>query len=317
MIIFGSMRTVFLFPGQGAQYPGMGKDLWDFSAKVKELFKRASDITSINMEKLLFEGSAEDLRATDKAQAALTLVNLAAAVVLREKGIVPGAAAGFSLGEYAALVTAGVLTEEAVFSLVKFRGEVMESASRALDAPEGQPGMAAVMGLDLPDVRKALEAAGIPDVYAANYNSPVQTVISGTAAALSKAEEVLKAAGARRCVRLKVSGPFHSPLLGAARAEFEAALAEYTFADPSLPLYSNVTGKAVSSGAVAKRLAGEQITSPVLWVDIERNLRAEGFERVLEAGPGTVLAGLWKAVYPDFPCLPAGTVEAIAGIAGK
>jgi [acyl-carrier-protein] S-malonyltransferase len=126
----------------------------------------------------------------------------------------------------------------------------------------------------------------------------------------------LKAAGARRCIRLKVSGPFHSPLLASARAEFEAELAKYAFADPSLPLYSNVTGKPVSSGEEAKRLAGEQITSPVLWVNIERNLKAEGFQRALEAGPGTALGGLWKAVCPEAPCLPAGTWEAIKEIEG-
>ncbi|MDR1625877.1 MAG: ACP S-malonyltransferase [Spirochaetia bacterium] len=310
------MKTVFLFPGQGAQYPGMGKDLWDHSARVKELFRLASDLTHTDMEKLLFEGSAEDLRATDKAQAAITLANLAAAAVLRGRGILPGAAAGFSLGEYAALAVCGVIGEEAVFSLVKFRGGVMESASRALDAPEGPPGMSAVVGLDLPDVTGALEAAGVRDVYAANYNSPAQTVVSGGAAALSKAEAVLKAAGARRCIRLKVSGPFHSPLLASARAEFEAELAKHAFADPALPLYSNVTGKRVSSGEEARRLAGEQITSPVLWVNIERSLKAEGFQRALEAGPGTVLGGLWKAVCPETPCLPAGTWEAIQALEG-
>jgi [acyl-carrier-protein] S-malonyltransferase len=309
------MKTVFLFPGQGAQYPGMGKDLWNSGAGVRELFELASDVTRIDMEKLLFEGNAEELGATDKTQAAVTLVNLAAAAVLRDRGIAPGAAAGFSLGEYAALVSAGVISAEAVFSLVKFRGEVMERASRALDAPDGRPGMAAVMGLDFPDVRRALEDAGVEDVYTANYNSPSQTVISGTFAGLAKAEGVLKAAGARRCVRLKVSGPFHSPLLTSARREFEAELADYVFADPALPLYSNVTGKAVSSGEEARRLAGEQITSPVLWVDIERKIQAEGFQRVLEAGPGTVLAGLWKALYPEQPCLAAGSVEAIEGIA--
>jgi [acyl-carrier-protein] S-malonyltransferase len=188
----------------------------------------------------------------------------------------------------------------------------MEKASRALDTPEGSPGMAAVMGLDFPDVHKALE--GLGEVYAANYNSPVQTVVSGTAAALSKAEEALKAAGARRFIRLKVSGPFHSPLLSEARKAFEAELAKYDFADPALPLYSNVTGKCVASKEEAKRLAGEQVTSPVLWVDSEKNIQAAGCERVLEVGPGTVLAGLWKALYAEPLCQAAGTAEAIEKI---
>ncbi|MDR3201477.1 MAG: ACP S-malonyltransferase [Spirochaetales bacterium] len=305
------MKTVFLFPGQGAQYPGMGKDLWEKSASVKELFRLASGVTGCDMQKLLFEGSAEELKATDKTQGAITLANLSAAAFLREQGIVPNAAAGFSLGEYAALVTAGVIGAEAVFSLVKFRGEVMEKASRALDTPEGSPGMAAVMGLDLPDVRKALESAGITDVYAANYNSPVQTVVSGSPAALAAAETALKAAGARRCIRLAVSGPFHSPLLADARKAFEAELAKYSFADPAIPVFSNVTGKIIASGDEAKRLAGEQITTPVLWVDIEKNIQAGGYERILEVGPGTVLAGLWKALYADPVCRSAGTAEAI------
>jgi [acyl-carrier-protein] S-malonyltransferase len=308
------MKTVFLFPGQGAQYPGMGKDLWEHSSAVKDLFRLASDVTGINMEKLLFEGAAEELMATDKAQAAITLVNLSAMIVLREKGITPQAAAGFSLGEYAALCAAGVITRKDVFSLVKFRGEVMENASRALDTPEGPAGMAAVMGLDFADVRKALESAGLAEAFPANYNSPVQTVVSGTAAALSAAEAVLKTAGARRCIRLKVSGPFHSPLLAQARSAFEAELAKYTFADPVIPVYSNVTGRPIASGEEAKRLAGEQITSPVLWVDIEKGLKSEGYSRAFEAGPGTVLSGLWKALYPEEPCTAAGTSEAIAAI---
>ena len=308
------MKTVFLFPGQGAQYPGMGKDLWEKSLPVKKLFRLASEGMGCDMEKLLFEGSPEELKATDKAQGAITLVNLAAAACLKEKGIVPDAAAGFSLGEYAALVAAGVITEEAVFSLVKFRGGAMEKASRALDTPAGAAGMSAVIGLDLSVVQKTLREAGITEAWAANYNSPVQTVISGAAEALAAAENALKAAGARRCMRLPVSGPFHSPLLAAARREFEAELEKYDFADPRIPLYSNVTGKAVASGAEAKRLAGEQISSAVLWVDIERNLKAAGAVRVLEAGPGTVLCGLWKAVFPAEPCLPAGTWEAIQGI---
>ncbi|MDR1933080.1 MAG: ACP S-malonyltransferase [Spirochaetales bacterium] len=311
------MKTVFLFPGQGAQYPGMGKDLWEKSDAVKDLFRLASGVMGLDMKKLLFEGSAADLKTTDKAQGAITLVNLSAAAFLRDRGVVPGAAAGFSLGEYAALVTAGVIDAEAVFSLVKFRGEVMEAASRALDTAEGPPGMTAVMGLDLPDVRDALAAAGIADVYAANYNSPVQTVLSGAAAALGRAEAALAAAGARRCIRLAVSGPFHSPLLAQARTAFEAELEKYSFADPALTVYSNVTGKPVASGGEAKRLAGEQITSAVLWVDIEKNVKAAGCAGVLEAGPGTVLAGLWKALFPEQPCLAAGTVEAILKISGQ
>ncbi len=308
------MKTVFLFPGQGAQYPGMGKDLWESGDAVKNLFRAASDAARMDLKKLLFEGTEEELRATDKAQAAITLVNLAAAAALKDRGIEPSGAAGFSLGEYAALAAAEILPAEAVFALVRFRGDVMEKASRRLDGPDGGAGMAAVLGLDFPAVEAAILASGAGDLFAANYNSPVQTVISGTAAALTKAEEIFRAAGAKRIIRLKVSGPFHSPLLAEARAAFEAELGKYPFSDPKIPVYSNVTGAPIPSGVEAKRLCGLQITSPVLWVDVEHAVKASGCGRVLEAGPGTVLAGLWKAVYPGEPCLPAGKISEIAAL---
>jgi [acyl-carrier-protein] S-malonyltransferase len=308
------MKTVFLFPGQGAQYPGMGKDLWDSCSEVKSLFRLASEVSGFSLEKLLFEGTEDELKATDKAQTAITLVNLSAAAVLRERGVYPDGAAGFSLGEFAALAAAGVLSVEDVFALVRVRGEFMEKASRSHDTPEGPAGMAAVLGLDLPEIRKAIESGGIEGLYAANYNSPVQTVVSGTAAAIARAEDLFKQAGAKRVIKLKVSGPFHSPLLEDARKVFETELAKVPFSDPKIPLYSNVTGKAITSGGEAKELCGRQIVSPVLWVEVERAVNAAGFGRVLETGPGTVLCGLWKAVFPDRPARPAGSLTDIEDI---
>jgi [acyl-carrier-protein] S-malonyltransferase len=310
-----AVKCVFLFPGQGAQYPGMGKDLFDQSAKVRDLFTLASEVTSLDLQRLLFSGTEDELKATDKTQTAVTLVNLAAAAVLREHGIQTEAVAGFSLGEFAALAEAGVLPAETVLRLVKLRGEVMEKASRALDAPAGNPGMAAVMGLDYPAVAEAIRMSGLTGLYAANWNSPVQTVVSGAAQALEKAEALFKQAGARRFIRLKVSGPFHCLLLEEARAAFAAALAPIAFADPCLPLYSNVSGKRIASGAEAKQLCLRQIVSPVLWVEVERAILAGGCGRVLEVGPGTVLGGLWKALGSDVACQPAGKMEDIAKIA--
>ncbi len=292
----------------------MGKDLWEASAAVKELFQCAADTTGMDVKKLLFEGTEEELKQTDKTQVAVTLVNLSAGIVLKERGIVPDGCAGFSLGEYAALVEAGVLTKEAVFPLVKLRGELMEKTARSLNSGGGAPGMAAVIGLAYEKLEEAIRNSGRTDVFIANYNSPVQTVLSGTAEGLAQAETFCKEAGAKRVIRLKVSAPFHCPLLEDVRAEFGAHLAKQEFRDPKLPLYSNVTGKRVNGAAEAKDLCMKQVVSPVRWVDEERQLIADGFTRCMEVGPGTVLAGLWKAVSEELPCLPAGTLAAIQNV---
>jgi [acyl-carrier-protein] S-malonyltransferase len=293
----------------------MGMDLWEASQKVRDLFKLASDAAGFDVKHALSEGTAEDLAATDKAQILITLVDLSASVVLAEQGTLPDGCAGFSLGEYAALCTAGVVGVEAVFRIVKVRGELMEKASRALDAAGGKPGMAAVLGM--PAERAATVAAGIEGVFVANHNSPVQLVLSGTAAGLSSAEELLKREGAKRFVRLKVSGPFHSPLMADARAAFEEALAGFAFADPILPVYSNVTAGPIASGAEARALCGRQVVSPVRWVDEEMRLLADGYGDFREAGPGTVLTGLFKALRPDVDCRPSGTLAEIHAAASR
>lgn len=305
------MKTCYLFPGQGAQYPGMGKDFFDASAEVRKLFSRASEITSMDLEKLLFEGTEEDLKATDKTQVAITLVNCAVSVFLKEKGITADGAGGFSLGEYAALWEAGVLSLEDLFAVVKVRGELMEKASRNLDSPEGSPGMAAVIGLGYDDVMSVLESLKEDRVTLANYNSPIQMVLSGTAAGLDKGEKLFDEAGAMKYVRLKVSGPFHSPLLKEARDGLEEELKGRRFNDPVKPVYANVTGKQISSGEEAKKLCVEQVVSTVRWVDEEQAILDAGYERILEVGPGKVLTGLWKSFYRQMKAQPVGTVEAV------
>ncbi len=309
------MKTCFLFPGQGAQYSGMGKDLWDSSPAVKELFGKASKAAGMDMERLLFQAGADELQATDKTQVAITLMNLSAAVVLREKGVTMDGCAGFSLGEYAALYEAGVVSLPDLFSIVKLRGELMEKASRNLDSPAGKPGMAAVLGLSSALAAAALESLAKKNVYMANHNSPSQIVLSGTPDGLAKAEAALKSAGAKRVIRLKVSGPFHSPLLVEAAEAFEKALESYSFSDPRVPVYSNVTGGRISSGIEARLLCGKQIVSTVRWVGVEESLLAEGFTRFVEAGPGTVLTGLFKALKADVNAAPAGKKEEIEKIA--
>ncbi|MDR3192480.1 MAG: ACP S-malonyltransferase [Treponema sp.] len=317
-------RLVFLFPGQGAQYPGMGLDLLESgSGAVKLLFDTASDITGRDMGALLRDADAETLKRTDVSQPAITLVNLAAAAFLAERGIVPAVCAGFSLGEYAALRIAGLISPEDCFRLVKFRGELMQEAADRLrdaanDASGGAPGMAAVVGL-APEQVESLMAGWKTgpepaDLYPANINSPRQTVVSGTAAALAEAEGRFKEAGARRFIRLPVAGPFHSPLISGAAERFRPLLEKIVFGDPLIPLYSNVTGKRVSSGEEAKRLALAQITSPVRWLEEEKALNGAGIDAALETGPGKVLQGLWKDSGSPLPCYPAGTRGDIEGL---
>ncbi|HUZ18148.1 MAG TPA: ACP S-malonyltransferase [Spirochaetia bacterium] len=307
------MRTCFVFPGQGAQYAGMGRDLWDYSAQVKDIVHRASDCTGIDLKHALFNATDEELKNTNLAQVAITTVNIAAAAVLNENGIQCDGAAGFSVGEYSALYVSGVLDFETLYALIKARGDAMAAASEALRSEAGPPGMAAVIGLDYDRVAE-LCAKQLHNVYIANYNSPTQIVIASTAEGLAAAEGVLKGAGAKRIIPLRVSGPFHTPLIEGARTQFGRAIEPYVFQDPKLPVYSNVTGAVVRSGAEAKDLCVRQVVTAVRWVDDERSILADGFERVVEAGPGRVLTGLWKSVGGEIPCLPAGTVEQIKGL---
>ncbi|MDR3167693.1 MAG: ACP S-malonyltransferase [Treponema sp.] len=316
-------KIYFLFPGQGAQYPGMALDLWEDSAAVKGLFEIASDNAGRDMKALLQNAGEETLKGTDVSQPAVTLANLAAAAYLGERGIRPAGCAGFSLGEYAALVTAGIIGPEDCFRLVKARGEAMQAATDRIrrESPGGEaPGMAAVIGLEPERVLALIAewtAAGLRDLYPANINSPRQLVVAGTAAALAGAEEKFKAAGARRFIRLQVAGPFHSPLIRDAAEAFAQTLAAVPFRDPLIPLYSNVSGGPVRTGAEAKKFALDQITSPVRWVEEEGAINhPEGPEAVLETGPGKVLQGLWKDSGSGIPCYAAGTAADIKLLLG-
>lgn len=309
------MKTCFLFPGQGAQYPGMGRDLWDASAGVKELFRSASEVTGVDLEALLFRGSEAELQATNRTQLAVTLVNAAVARVLAERGVAAHGYAGFSVGEYAALAAAGVIAHEDLFRIVQARGELMEQASRGADTAGGRAGMAAVVGLAPEAVSAALQGAG-EGVYAANFSSPRQVVLAGTVEGLARAEAACAAAGARRFVRLKVSGPFHSPLIERARERFAEVVANFEFRDPTAPVYANVTGGLVASGAEARRLCVEQIVSGVQWVTEVQSLLAAGYGRFLETGPGSVLTGLLRGFDTGgVECTPVGTMEQVEAAA--
>jgi len=308
-------RTAYLFPGQGAQYSGMAMDFFESNA-VKFIFDAASEVLEKDIKELLLS-DAETLKRTDVSQPAITAANLAAAAFLGELGYIPAVCAGFSLGEYAALVCAGVLNISDCFRLVKARGQVMQIAADKLydkSGADAAPGMAAVIGLPpekTEELTKKWVSEGLKDLYTANFNSSKQTVISGTSEALAQAEIRFKEAGARHVIRLQVSGPFHSPLMSEAADNFANILDSIMFNDPIIPVFSNVTGKEITSGAEAKKLAVLQITNPVRWIDIEKNIAASGIIFCLETGPGRVLQGLWSDLKNNIPAYPAGTSEDI------
>jgi [acyl-carrier-protein] S-malonyltransferase len=288
------------------------------SAGARRLFACASEALGQDCEALLRTSGAEALCRTDLSQPLLTLADLSAAAFLAERGFEPAGCAGFSLGEYAALAVCGVLGEEACFALVTERGRAMQACVDALSEPAG---MAAVVGLDAAHVDAVLAsalacgAAAPGELFAANRNAARQVVISGTERALAAAEGLFREAGARRFVRLAVAGPFHSPLMAPAAERFAAFLESLPFADPRIPLYSNVSGRRVRSGIEAKALAARHMTSAVRWTDEEQAIIAEQvFDAALEVGPGSVLAGLWRDTGSAAPCHAAGTAADIRRI---
>lgn len=317
-----SKKYAFLFPGQGAQAPGMAKDIAESSVAAKKVIDDISAITGLDMTKLLWESTPEDLARSDNSQIAITAASLATMAALKEKGIEPSSAMGFSLGEFPALYAAGVLSFEDVIKVVRQRGIIMQKVCEDIAAQnEGHaPGMTAVLGLPPEKVKEIVEP--IADAYAANMNSVKQTVVSGTFDALAEVEKKAAEAGARRAVRLKVAGPFHSPLMQAAAVEFEKFLADIKFNDPKINLFSNVTGGKVLDGDQAKKAAVLHLTHPVLWTDEEQCLadviKEDGIENsaVLEVGPGKVLAGLWGQTEfgAGIAAVSVNTAEGIASL---
>ena len=317
-----SKKFAFLFPGQGAQEPGMLKDICEAFPIARKILDKISEITGVDMPKLMWESDASVLSRSDNSQLAITAASVATMKVLEEKGVVPASAMGFSLGEFPALYAAGVLSFEDVIKVVQKRGQIMQAVCEQIASEnEGHaPGMSAILGL--PPEKVTEIANGIDNVYAANLNSVKQTVISGTYDGLEAAEKAFAEAGARRCVRLAVAGPFHSPLMQKAADEFEKAIADVTFNDPKIPLFSNVTGKQVMSGEEAKKSAVLHLTNPVRWTDEESVLGAMMTEdaanewKVIEVCPGRVLGGLWKQTeYGEkWVCDSVNTVDTVNGV---
>lgn len=299
-----------MFPGQGAQYPHMGLDLYERYQKVRDLFTLASDICSVDLYALIERGSDEDLQKTHYTQLLITLINRSCSIVLKDIEHSSMCAAGFSLGELSAYTEASIFSDETLFSLVNYRGNIMSKHGYIVQQELGAIGMAAVIGLDFDKVDSIIKASHIDHLYAANDNSESQVVVSGLFSSLSQLEPLLKEKGAKRIIPLKVSGPFHTPLMKAAKLEFLEVLKKYDFFEPTIPVFSNVSASLITSSIEAKQLLAEQLTSPVRWASIVKKLE-EGYPncKVIEVGPNKVLTNLFRST--AIRCSVSGTVEDI------
>lgn len=278
----------YVFPGQGAQYPGMGKDLYENSAEAKALFEKANEILGFEITKIMFGGTVDDLKETKVTQPAIFLHSVLLAKTVKD--FAPDMVAGHSLGEFSALVANGALTFEDGLKLVYKRALAMQKACEAEPST-----MAAIVGLDdniVEEVCASVDEVVIP----ANYNCPGQLVISGTFAGIDKACELLTAKGAKRALKLTVGGAFHSPLMEPAREELAAAIESTAFSKPVCPVYQNVNAQATSDPKVIKQNLIAQLTAPVKWTQTVQNMIAGGATSFTEIGPGTVLQGLVKKV---------------------
>lgn len=281
----------YVFPGQGSQFPGMGKELYESDSRARELFSRASEILGFDISAIMFSGSAEDLRATAVTQPAVFLHSVITALCMED--FKPEMTAGHSLGEFSALVAAGALGFEDALRLVAVRADAMQKACEAV------PGtMAAVLGMDFKTIEDI--CAGIDGVVVpANYNSPGQLVISGENDAIDRACAALKEAGAKRALKIPVGGAFHSPLMAPAAERLAKAIEDTAFKAPLCPVYQNVDALPATDPARIKSNLLKQLTSPVRWAQTVENMIADGATSFTEVGPGTVLAGLIKKIAPE------------------
>jgi len=284
----------YVFPGQGAQFVGMGKDLYDNSNLAKELFEKANNILGFRITDIMFNGTPEELKQTKVTQPAIFLHSVILAKVLGDD-FKPEMVAGHSLGELSALVANNTLTFVDALTIVSKRAKAMQKACEAQEST-----MAAILSLEDDVVEQV--CADIDDVVvAANYNCPGQLVISGTVPAIDKACEILLEKGARRALKLPVGGAFHSPLMEPAREELAKAIEKTNFATPTCPIYQNVVAKAVTNPEEIKANLISQLTAPVRWTQTMQQMIADGCESVTEVGPGKVLQGLFKKIDRKFP----------------
>lgn len=300
-------KIAFMFPGQGAQYVGMGKDFYDTIPLCKEIFEKAGRVTGLDVEKLCFEEN-EQINITEYTQIAMLAAEVAMLKALEAKGIKPDVTGGLSLGEYGALVASGVMSQEDVFKIVRKRGIYMQEA-----VPTGGA-MTAVLGLDTKVIEKVCESIdGM--VTIANYNCPGQIVITGEEIAVKEAMEKLTEAGAKRCVPLKVSGPFHSPMLKGAGEKLAKELEEVTIQDIAIPYIANVTADYVTSKDDVKPLLQKQVSSSVKWQQTIELMIKDGVTTFIEIGPGKTLTGFMRKINRDVQVLNVEKVEDLEKVA--
>lgn len=312
------MSIAYIFPGQGAQFAGMGRELFAEFAAAREVFEEADDALGFPLSQLCFEGPAEELGLTENTQPAILTVSVAALRAMESEGFPqPQLVAGHSLGEYSALVAAGSLSLKDAVRTVRARGRYMQEA-----VPVGVGAMAAILGADQKMVEEACAEAAQDEVCSpANINSPKQIVIAGHTAAVERAMQLLKERGAKRAVKLPVSAPFHCALMQPAQDRLAADLEDMEFSDLRVPLVANVAAVECVKGADARRNLLQQVTAPVQWRLCVNYIESQGVKTFIEVGPGKVLSGLVKQIVPDARCLnvadatslPA-TLDALAGI---
>jgi [acyl-carrier-protein] S-malonyltransferase len=286
------MKHAYIFPGQGAQFPGMGKNLYDSNEQAKALFEQANEILGFRISDVMFSGTEEELKETKVTQPAVFLHSIISFLV--HPDLKPQMTAGHSLGEFSALVAAGALSFEDGLKLVFQRAAAMQKACE-----QNPSTMAAILGLE--DTKVEEVCAGITDevVVPANYNCPGQLVISGSIAGIDKACEAMKAAGAKRALVLQVGGAFHSPLMEPARQELQAAIEATNFKQPACPVYQNVDAQPYTDPEAIKANLINQLTAPVRWTQTVQNMVANGATEFTECGPGSVLQGLVKKIHKE------------------
>ncbi|HXD29924.1 MAG TPA: ACP S-malonyltransferase [Pyrinomonadaceae bacterium] len=294
------MSVAYIFPGQGSQYAGMGKDLADNFAAAREVFEEANDVLEFSLSKLCFEGPAEQLQLTENTQPAILATSIATLRAMTATGFpTPGFIAGHSLGEYSALVAGGALKLADALRAVRLRGRYMQEA-----VPLGVGAMAAVMGAALSDIERICAEASEGEICApANINSPNQVVIAGNAAAIDRAVELLKAAGAKRAIKLNVSAPFHCGLMMPAQERLAVDLEKTSFADLNVPLVANASASIIDRGEDARAALIKQVSSPVRWLESVELLIGKGVNTFVEVGPGKVLSGLVRQINRNVQCL--------------